>query len=135
MFFLSAFEDFVVRTLAMLSGPLSRLAYLGTLRSGAQYQHWGLARAYGDAAAAAAISEAHTQVWLEVLRTPVRKLVGELETASNAITLAQAADWRNQAPTLTPANLGGGSQRHFHSILLALSLLSRSTPQNSEPAA
>jgi hypothetical protein len=133
MVLLSAFEDFVVRTLGTLSGPLSRLAYLGTLRHNGQYQHWGLARAYGDAAAGAAISEAHTQICLEVLRTPLRKLVGELQTASNGT--APAAGWRDQVHALTPPNLGGGSPRHFQSILLALSLLSHSAPEITPPTA
>jgi hypothetical protein len=134
MVLLSAFEDFVVRTLGTFSGPLSQLTYLGSLRSNGQYQHWGLARAYGDTAAGAAISEAHTQVWLEVLRTPLRKLVGELNTASNEITLPQATGWRSQVPALTPVNLAGGSRRHFHSILLAISLLPQPAPENPPPA-
>jgi hypothetical protein len=133
MVLLSAFEDFVVRTLGALSGPWSRLVYLGTLRHHGQYQHWGLSRAYGDAAAAAAISEAHTQICLEVLRTPVRKLVGELATASNP--MGPAAGWRDQLDALTPLNLGGGSRRHLQSVLLALSLLPHSAPENTTPAA
>ena len=134
MVLLSAFEDFVVRTLGIFSGPLSQLTYLGSLRCNGQYQHWGLARTHGDAAAGAAISEAHTQVWLEVLRTPLCKLVGELNAASNEITQAQAAGWRNQVPALTPVNLAGGSRRHFHSILLAISLLPQPGPESTPPA-
>jgi len=134
MVLLSAFEDFVVRTLGIFSGPLSQLTYLGSLRCNGQYQHWGLARAYGDAAAGAAISEAHTQVWLEVLRTPLRKLVGELNTAPQGSALEQATGWSNQVPALTPLNLAGGSRRHFHSILLAISLLPQPAPESTPPA-
>jgi hypothetical protein len=135
MVLLSAFEDLMVRTLGILSGPLSQLSYLGSLRSNGQYQHWGLARAYGDAAAGSAISDAHTHVWLEVLRTPLRKLVGEMNAAPEGITQARAAGWRSQVPALTPVNLSGGSRRHFHSILLAISLLPQSAPENRPPAA
>jgi hypothetical protein len=130
MVLLSALEDFVVKTLGALSGPLSRLAYIGSLRrSGGQYEHWGLERAYGDTAAAAAISDAHTQVWLQVLRTPLRKLAAEAEASASGITAADVECWRNQPAALTPSNPGGGSPRHFHSILLALSQLPHSVPE------
>jgi hypothetical protein len=136
MVLLSALEDFVVRTLGALSGPLSRLAYIGSLRrSNGQYEHWGLARAYGDRAAGSAISDAHTQVWLQVLRTPLRKLAAEAETPASGITPDDVARWRNQPAALTPSNQGGGSRRHFHSILLALSLLPHSADQSTPPGA
>ena len=131
MVLLSALEDFVVRTLGALSGPLSRLAYIASLRrNNGQYEHWGLGRAYGDKPAASAISDAHTQVWLQVLRTPLRKLAGEAQTPASGITPADLARWRNQPAALTPPNPGGGSPRHFRSILLALSLL----PPSEVPA-
>ena len=132
MVLLSALEDFVVRTLGALSGPLSRLAYIGSLRhSNGLYEHWGLTRAYGDHAAASAISDAHTQVWLQVLRTPLRKLAAEAETSASGITADDVVRWRNQPAALTPSNPGGGSPRHFHSILLALSQLPHSVPERS----
>ena len=134
MVLLSALEDFVVRTLGALSGPLSQLAYIGRLRSSnGEYEHWGLARAYGDRAAVSAISDAHTQVWLQVLRTPLHKLSTEAQTLASGITPADLARWRRQPAALTPSNAGGGSLRHFHSILLGLSLLPRSADQDTPP--
>jgi hypothetical protein len=126
-------EDFVVRTLGALPGPLSRLAYIGGLRRNGHYEHWGLSRAYGDTVAGAAMSEAHSQVWLEVLRTPLPKLAGELQASGTAPD--QIDGWRRQSDALTPPKLAGGSRRHFHSVLLALSLLPRSSRKKTSPSA
>ena len=133
MALLSAFEDFVVRTLGTLAGPRSRLAYIGSLRRDGKYGHWGLERAYGDSVAADTISDAHTEVWLEVLRTPLRKLVEEPADATSASD--EMANLVQQERALTPSNLGGGSKRHFSSVLLALSLLCRKAKQKNPPAA
>jgi hypothetical protein len=133
MILLSPLEDFVLKTLATLSGSCSKLAYIGSLRKNDHYEHWGLTRTYGAPAAGAAISEAHTQVWLEVLRTPLRKLAEEPACVITAEEeLKREAEGR---AALTPANPGGGSKRHFNSILLALSLLSRKAKQDHPPAA
>jgi hypothetical protein len=135
MVFLSAFRDFMVRTLGSLPGPLSRLAYIGELRRHGNYEHWGLSRVHGHPAAETAISIAHAQVWLDVLRTPLPALLQELESLSQAEAADRIARLRAAEGTLTPADTGGGSKRHFNSILLALSLLSRAKKENSRRAA
>lgn len=135
MVFLSALQDFVARTLGSFSGPLAKLAYIGKLRRDGDYEHWGLSRAHGASAAKAAISDAHTQVWLEVLRTPLASLSEETQSLSNGNSAADAvADLRAQSEKLIPPDAAGGGKRHFNSILLALSLLSRARKGSSRRA-
>ena len=131
MTLLSAYEDFVVRTLAPLPGLLARLVYLGSLRSEAgDYRHWGMSRAYGDGSASEALAQAHTEVWLEVLRTPIPALFAETQD------LAMGSEtWRGQCERMTPPDVSGGTKRHFNSVLLALSLLSQAAQGPSQRAA
>jgi hypothetical protein len=126
MTLLSAGEDLRYRTLRALAGPLERLAYLAALRDETgQYSHWGLARTYGEPAARAAIAEIHTQVWIEVLRTPIpeliRVMVGMDATVRKEV-LQQLRDYRDK---ILPADLAGGAVRHFNSVLVALERLSK----------
>ena len=133
MTLLSASEDLRYRTLDALRGPLERLAYLASLRDeSGQYSHWGLARTFSEPAARSAIAEVHSQVWIEVLRTPIPELVRSMvgmEPTVRAEVLQQLGNYRDK---ILPADLGGGGVRHFNSILVALSCLSKAagaTPQ------
>jgi hypothetical protein len=137
MTFLSAYEDFVIRTLAGLGGAFEKLAYLRGLRNDAgDYRHWGLSRTFGHEQASAALAQAHTEIWLQVLRTPIPALftesrkfaVGTRLTDGNGIGPAEL-------DRLTPPNRAGGAQRHFSSILLAVSLLSQEEKEPNQPGA
>jgi hypothetical protein len=126
MTLLSASEDLWYRTLGAFAGALEKLAYLASLRDEAgQYRHWGMSRTYGEQAAAA-LAEAHTQVWIEVLRTPIPELLrqlGGMETTARAAVMVEVKNYRRLS---CPADLSGGAVRHFNSVLLALECLSRS---------
>jgi hypothetical protein len=76
----SALEDLLGTTLAGVAGIAGKMEYVASLRDPASgaYTHWGLTRAYGEAA----------------------------------------------------AQLGGGSARHFSSVLQALSILVSSPTKN-----
>ena len=131
MTFLSAYEDFVVRTLAPLRGWLARLLYLGSLRNqSGEYGHWGMARTFGPASASEALAQAHTEVWLSVLRTPISSLYAEAQDLDRG-----SETWRGLREKLTPPEAGGGSRRHFNSILVALSLLSQAEREPNQRAA
>ena len=129
MTLLSAYEDFVGRTLASLPGLLARLVYLGSLRDDAgDYCHWGLSRTFGPGRASEALAQAHAEAWLEVLRTPIPALFAQdLEMGSET--------WRGQGEKLTPPEMSGGTKRHFNSILLALSQLSQAAKEPNQRAA
>jgi hypothetical protein len=128
MTLLSAGEDFQTRTLASFDSPLERLVYLARTRDQAgHYRHWGMSKAYGEKAAAAAMAEAHSQVWIEVLRTPIPQLSGHLEEMDGSQRGALVAELRRLRQQSCPADLQGGSVRHFSSVLLVLETLCRST--------
>ena len=133
----SAYQDLVLRSLAGLAGPLEKLVYLGSLRDDAgNYCHWGMSRTFGCQQASEALAQAHTEVWLEVLRTPIPALFDESRRLAADTEVATRSEiWRGQLEKLTPPNPGGGTERHFSSILLALSLLSRTAKEPNQRAA
>lgn len=123
MVLLTAYEDFVARTLSTIPTLLGRLEYTTSLRTQARYEHWGLARVHGEADAHQAISRAHTELWLEVLRTPLPSLYRDL-LQSTKTPLEWARRWREHIPDFLPMETDGGATRHFSSVLLALSAMS-----------
>jgi hypothetical protein len=133
MLLLSASEDFVRRTLAAVPGRLGKLFYVGSLHRDGQYHHWGLARAHGHAAATAAIADSHTNIWLDVLRTPIANLHSEMQ-ALREDSGQRSAHWLKDAAALVPENRAGGTERHFNSILLTLSLLSKAGRRRNRQA-
>jgi len=77
---LNASEDFARRTLSAIRGLLPRLAYVTRLRDkSGTYHHWGLARTYGADAASEAMLQAHKELVTAILRTPLAKLMAELD--------------------------------------------------------
>ncbi|HZP16375.1 MAG TPA: hypothetical protein VFB00_00320 [Terriglobales bacterium] len=131
MSLLSALDDLMLRTLTELPGLLSKLEYLSSLRhpETGVYSHWGLSRIYGDTAAQAAMAEAHELLISEILQTPLRKLMEDAVSCG----AAQGEDAEkyleellDRCSILLPQQLGGGSSRHFSSVLHALSALAHS---------
>jgi hypothetical protein len=119
-------------TLAGVTGIAGKVEYVASLRDTASgaYSHWGLARAYGETAAQHALAEAHRLVFLKLLRTPLRALRDDVMVSSGALKMTAGEyveNLRSRVPALLPADLGGGSARHFSSVLQALSVL-LSTP-------
>ncbi len=116
----SALDDLVIRTLAAIPGRVQKLQYLAGLRdqSGA-YEHWGLEKVHGSKAARQALAEAHSMVFIELLRTPLGEIRGEAGVEASGLPARGAT-----SQMLVPADLKGGSQRHFNSVLAALEALS-----------
>lgn len=124
---LSPADDFSSRTLAAVPGTLGKLEYIAQLRtkSGA-YAHWGLSRTYGEATANQTVAGAHSDIYLEVLRTPLRILAQEIQQQAEARGLnvqEYVAMLRSTGERLIPARLRGGTRRHFNSVLQSLSAL------------
>jgi hypothetical protein len=139
----SALEDLLGTTLAGVTGIAGKVEYVASLRdteSGA-YSHWGLTRAYGEPAAQHALAEAHRLVFLRLLRTPLRALRDDVIVSSGALQMSAGEyveSLRSRAPALLPPDLGGGSARHFSSVLQALSILVSTpvkTPSEATPPA
>lgn len=121
----SAYDDFCARTLAALAGVWQRLRYLAELRApGGRYRHWGMARTFGDDATQRALAQAHTELFLEVLRMPLRRLAAE----SPAAPFVGASSY-------LPADLEGGTPEHFNSIVSALSALAEARQPSPTPGA
>ena len=112
-----------MRTLASVPGLLGKLNYLAGLRENGKYVHWGLTRIFGEETMQRAVAEIHRGLFLQVLRTPLRRL---LEDAARSAA-AQHCQLRpylqavlQDAHSLLPPNLGGGSEAHFNSVVTAL---------------
>jgi hypothetical protein len=133
----SAYQDFVEHTLAGLAGTLQRLAYLGSLADEkGNYSHWGMTRTFGPLQASEALAQAHTENWLGVLRAPIPALFDELQTVDEgADSPVRGKPSQVEREKLAPRNLGGGSKRHFNSVLLTLSLLSQAKKESNQKAA
>jgi len=138
----SALDDVLDVTLNAVSGIVGKLEYLSGLRETSHsYSHWGLARVYGEGAAQRALAEAHSAFFLATLRTSLRTLRDDVEVSSGEKQKPAEEyikDVRRHWPTLLPTDLGGGSARHFSSVLHALSSLAsnqtKSRPRATHPS-
>jgi len=135
----SAADDFSHTTLAAVSGTLGKLQYLAGLRQvNGDYFHWGLARRHGEAGASVAIAQAHTDLFLHVLRTPLQVLWDEAQgLAQDQCTerTEYMSRLMEKGDLLVPAQLEGGARRHFNSVLLALCSLAGLQAQKADLAA
>ncbi len=131
MTLLSALDDLLANTLSAVPGLLHRLRYLAGLRDeNGAYKHWGLEKVHGSLTAQVALAEAHSLIFLEVLRTPVSRIRAEVSTEELSLVGHHEG---GQAQELMPDDLRGGSRRHFRSVLVALDALVRS--ERNRPAA
>lgn len=136
----SALQDVKETTLAAISGLLGKLAYLASLRRAqGRYEHWGLQCVHGPEASERALRSAHAEVVTGILRTPMEKLVEDLEESSRASGLEArlyVEEMRGQLADLLPVGKQDSpSASHLSSVLLALSKLkknrTRATPSAS----
>jgi len=84
-----------------------------------------------------ALAEAHRLLFLTMLRTPLRAVRDDVMVSSAALKMTAGEFMerlRSQSPALLPQDLGGGSARHFSSVLFALSSL-LSAPVRTPPDA
>lgn len=140
MLLLSPHDDFVLNTLAAVPGVLAKLKYMAGLRtSTGTYRHWGLEKVHGETAAAQAIARAHTDAWIQFLRTPLPVLFQELRQFAEHSEVHSLSDYLGdlaaQVNGLIPEGMAGGSLRHFNSILATLAALCRARQGASRQAA
>jgi hypothetical protein len=139
----SALEDLHDTTVEALEGCLRRLEYFGGLRSNdknkdGEYKHWGLARVYGDLPAKKALVQTHRSLVSQILATPIKSLLEEIDTSSALTGLPPASyveNLRNPELNLLPPSPGPGSARHLNSVLQALSALLKARRSNATPRA
>jgi len=92
------------------------------------YFHWGLTREFGEKVANETIAGAHRRIFLHLLRTPLGVLASELklEISSSQERIDYMEKLRKHGQDLIPADCGGGSRRHFNSVLQAMCCLAAS---------
>jgi hypothetical protein len=133
----SALEDLQETTLTAFVGCLNRLEYLAGLRDkGGGYEHWGLARVYGDLAAKKALARAHRTLLSKVLAMPIRKLAEDAKQSSEVVGIppdAYVERLATTSPNLLPHGPGAGSARHLSSVLHALSSLLKNPKAGANP--
>ena len=126
---LSPFEDFMKRTMSVLQGVWSKLNYIRELRSSdGRYSHWGLVRSHGEDATNTMLADVHSELYLQVLRTPLSELFEQLELSAEDTDCSSARlaeQLYKEGPRLTPCDLRGGSPEHLRSVLLITDLLSK----------
>ena len=133
----SALEDLQETTLRAFVGCLNRLEYLAGLRDKeGGYEHWGLARVYGDLAAKKALARAHRSLLSKILAMPMRKLAEDAKHSSEVAGIPPVAYVEKLAttsPDLLPQGPGAGSARHLSSVLHALSSLLKNPKEDANP--
>ena len=131
----SAFEDLSHTTLEAISGCLRKLEYLAGLQEDrGDYSHWGFRKVHGDAPAKKALVAAHRAAISEVLCTPLRLLMEDVERSSVMAGVATETYLESLAERderLLPKNPGAGSARHLSSVLHALLGLERARGRNA----
>jgi hypothetical protein len=138
MALLDSLDNFIKRTMAVVPGLWHKLAYLGGLKKDSgDYDHWGLSKRYGNDATKKALSAVHEELFLEVLRKPVNKLLVEVteNAAEKELPPAEYVEelWISRGP-MTPVEAAGGSHRHFEVTLKTLkSLLTAKSDRPDAP--
>lgn len=129
----SAIEDFEANTLAAVPELLGRLSYVGGLHDGnGTYDHWGLARVYGEDAAQSAIRASHRVLLSEVLKKPLAVLLEDaLALCSNEhLAEREFLEFLGSLALNPPKPVSPAALAHLKSVLSALSALveSRNNP-------
>ncbi len=145
----SAIDDLHDTTVEALDGSLRRLEYFGGLRSkdrenskdkekkkDGEYEHWGLSRIHGDLPAMKALAQTHRSLISQILATPIRLLLQDIDTSSALAGVApvdymEKLQLQNPDLNLLPPAPGPGSVRHLNSVLQALSALAKSRTRNA----
>jgi hypothetical protein len=131
----SAFEDLSRTTLRAVTGCLRKLEYLAGLRSRrGDYEHWGFGKVYGHSTANKVLADAHREMVSEVLSTPLKTLLEDVEASSDELGVDPARyleGLAGQSRKLLPNDPGVGSARHLSSVLRALLGLERTRAKNA----
>jgi hypothetical protein len=132
----SALQDVRETTLSAISGMLGKLAYLASLRRAqGRYEHWGMEVIHGPESAERALKMAHAEVVTGILRTPLAKLLEDLEQSSRSSGIAPRAYVENMQgrfdDLLPEARKNSPAASHLNSVLRALLSLQRSRERST----
>jgi hypothetical protein len=131
----SALEDFETNSLGAVPGALGRLSYVGKLHDGeGTYDHWGLAKVYGDDAAQCALRTSHRALLSEVLKKPLAMLIRDLLASCSNGQLSEG-EFLTSLTHSPPKPLSPAARAHLKSVLSALSALVESRNSANPPSA
>jgi hypothetical protein len=138
---LAAADEFRRRTLSHTAGPLDRLIYLASMRdyNTGLYFHEGLAARFSPEAACEALADCHREAFEELLTSPLRDLVEQLETYMIS-TRTDPADfilaWQGLEPYRVAVPVGSGSlsvEFLFSNLKIALAILEHQQARHPMP--
>lgn len=125
---LSVFADFM-QSLNVLNGVWSRLNYIRELREvDGKYRHWGLAQTHGEVETNRAIAEVHSELHLQLLRSPLQEVFEQLPLGADEAgcsSLQLAEQLCEERERLMPDDLRGGSPKHFDAVLKVTKMLAK----------
>ena len=129
MAFLSPTEDFV-ESVGCMSGPLSQLDYIESLRDEAgAYSHWGLERVHGAIRAREAIAITRIQVQDKILQTRIALLWKELADGALRWSGSVGELWRRPSGRPAVDRGAGYRERHLAFLFHALEELALADPK------
>lgn len=119
----SALEDFEANTLVAVPGLLGRLSYVAGLRDGnGTYEHWGLAKVYGDEAATCAIRASHRELLSKALKKPLAVLLNDVPAPCSKGHLTEE-EFLASLSDCPPKPVSPAARAHLRAVLSALSAL------------
>lgn len=119
----SALDDFAANTLSAVPGLLGRLSYVGRLHDGkGAYNHWGLAKVYGDDTAQSAIRASHRELLSQVLKKPLAVLLKDVRESCANQQLTEE-EFLDSLAHSGPKQLSPAANAHLKAVLSALSEL------------
>ena len=131
----SAPEDFERNTLEAVHGLLGRFFYVGRLQDDeGAYEHWGMARIYGEEAAQSAIRASHRGLLSKVLKQPLPSLLKDVPTSCEIGHLAEQ-EFLSALALAQPKTLSPSARAHLRSVLNALLALVESQSSANLPGA
>lgn len=134
---IAATEDLRRRTLSHAPNALDRLIYLASMRdyNTGLYLHEGLAARFSPEVACEALADCHREAFRELLISPLKDLVEQLETYMIS-TRTNPADfistWKDLAPYRVAIPVGTDSlavELLFSNLKIALAILERQQAQ------
>jgi hypothetical protein len=132
----SAYDDLSQRTVEKIPGTWRRLKYVVGLRSSSgDYEHWGLERVHGTAAAQGAFVAVHRTLVKTILRTRLSALqedLGQTSQSEGISSASYASTLRASPGQLLPSDCPKQTELHLLSILETLSILEARKEQDSQ---
>lgn len=108
---LDGYEDFKVRTLAMVPGRLGKALFMRQCRRSEGYSHWGMLNLYGEVQGAKILRSIDREIHLEVLRASMDELLSEMQVSDENLNLLSLS-----SESSDPAVIGPVGTKHLQFV-------------------